>query len=217
MPFFSECVSEACWAFNNHVPFICPPVGTKEFRAQTEDTDDDQAIAPTPTTLVSKASTSYPGSKEPEISKRSHSRNSSTYARNIPRRILTPKDSPSTDPRYAPKRHKQRAAKSPFPLSSGVVCLVGKCCRYVSVHAGRDEEDAEVASCAWGGETHNRETDESDEGIGDEDGATDVVVVAEIGGEGHEESGENVLCETGEYWWKLWLIYPIIEAMKLDE
>lgn len=63
----------------------------------------------------------------------------------------------------------------------------------IGVRAGGDEEDAEVASAAGGSETHDGEADESDEGVGDQDGAADVVVVAEVGGGDHEEDGEGVL------------------------
>jgi len=63
----------------------------------------------------------------------------------------------------------------------------------VGVRAGGDKEDAEVASAAGGGEAHDWEADESDEGVGDQDRAADVVFVAEVGGEDHEEDGEGVL------------------------
>lgn len=37
-------------------------------------------------------------------------------------------------------------------------------------------------------------------------------MIAEIGGEGHQESGENVLYKTREYWWKMLLMSPVIET-----
>lgn len=43
-----------------------------------------------------------------------------------------------------------------------------------------------------------------------------MVVIAEIGGKGHEECGENVLYKTREYWWKLLRMSRIIETMMLE-
>ena len=40
-------------------------------------------------------------------------------------------------------------------------------------------------------------------------------MIAEIGGKGHEESGENVLYQTREYLWKLLPMSPIIENTEL--
>lgn len=71
--------------------------------------------------------------------------------------------------------------------------MVCQCGGDVCVRAGGDEEDADVASAAGGGEAHDGEADKSDDGVGDQDRATDMVFVAEVGGEDHEEDGEGVL------------------------
>lgn len=120
---------------------------------------------------------------------------SRTNSRHISRRILSPEDRPTTDPTNAPKPHKKCATQRPLPLSSHIVRLIRQCGRNVSVRACCDEKDAEVAGAAVGCKTHDGQTDEGEEGIGDQDRAANVVAVAEKGGEEHEEDSEDVLRE----------------------
>lgn len=109
--------------------------------------------------IVSKSL--HPGSKA------SHSRNSRTDPRYVSRGILRPEDRPSADPTNAPKGYKHGAAQCAFPLAADVVGLVCQRGGDVGVRTGGDEEDAEVASAAGGGESHDGEADEGDEGVGD--------------------------------------------------
>lgn len=137
----------------------------------------------------------------------SHSRNSRTNPRHVSRGILRPKDCTSTDPTNAPESHKHRTAQCALPLAADVVGLVCQRRGDVGIRTGGDEEDAEIASAAGGGESHDGEADEGDEGVGDEDGATDVEFVADIGREDHEEDCEGILVRMCVSWleWEIFL------------
>ena len=152
---------------------------------EAEHTDDDQAIAPTHSTPISIT--------PPKTQNRNNLRNSSANTRNIPRRILGPIDRPPTNPTHASKPHKQRTRQRTLPLSANIIRLIRQGNGDIGVATGGDEEDAEVADAAGVGEGHDGEADETDEGVGDEDGAADVVSVAEVGGGDHEDGGDGIL------------------------
>lgn len=122
-----------------------------------------------------------------------HLHDGSGYPGHISRGILSSEDRPTTNTPYASKSHEQRTAERSLPLAAHIVCLICERRGDVGVRAGRDEEDAEIADAARGGETHDREADKSDEGIGDKNGAAHVKSVAVVGGENHKYRSQGIL------------------------
>ena len=109
---------------------------------------------------------------------KSNLRNSRTYARYISRLVLRPEDRASTDASNPAESYEQSAAQGPLPLAAYIVGLISQSSGDIGIRARCHEEDAEISGVVGAGETHDWKADESDEGIDDEDGATDVVTVA---------------------------------------
>ena len=77
-------------------------------------------------------------------------------------------------------------------MAPDIVRLIGHGGGDIRICAGRDEEDAEVPGAGVGGEAHDGQTDEGDEGVEDDDGPAHVVLVGEVGGAVHEDAGQDV-------------------------
>ena len=105
---------------------------------------------------------------------------------------MTAEDQGSGNTSDAAETDEAGGAEGSFPLTTDVVGLVGHDGRDVCVDPGCDEEDTEVAHRVLLGETHERETDEGQDTVEDDDGASDVVFVADPGGAEHDDTGERV-------------------------
>ena len=110
----------------------------------------------------------------------------------ITRRILAPKNQTPRNAANATKPHQTRRAKRPLPLAPDIVGLVRHGGGNVGIRARGDEEDAEIAGAGVGGEAHDGQADEGDEGVEHDDGAAHVVLVGQVGGAEHEDAGQDV-------------------------
>ena len=122
----------------------------------------------------------------PEM-QRQHSRNQDHHtirrdrrddARNIFRCVLATEDKAASNAANTTQTSESSRAESSLPLSTDVVCLVGHGGRDISVDACSADEDAEVLDAGIGGEAHDWQTDEGNEGVEDEDGGAGSVLVA---------------------------------------
>lgn len=107
-------------------------------------------------------------------------------------RVLASEDERAGDAADAAKHDKGGRAKGALPLAADVVGLVGQGGRDVGVGAGGDEKDAKVADGRALGEAHDGETNHAEDDVSDNDGAADVVLVADPAREVDDDGGKGI-------------------------
>lgn len=95
----------------------------------------------------------------------------------VPWLILLPEDSAAHDATDAAGADQGRRSKSALPLAADVVGLVGEDARHVGVGGRRGEEDAEVTDSDVCAEAEQSQTDDAEEGVEDDEGTAEVVLV----------------------------------------
>lgn len=121
--------------------------------------------------------------KLPHHTRRNHDRQSRSNNRrintgSITRLILRSKHCTSHNPSNPTRSHESRARKRAFPLSTNVVGLEGENGRDIRIARSSGEKDSKVARSGVGGESQERKTDETEDGVEDDDGAAEVVFVS---------------------------------------
>ena len=120
-------------------------------------------------------------------------RNASIETRVITRSlILRPENQAAGDTTDTTKPDKRRAAESSLPLTTNIVGLEGHDGGDVAVGAGGDEENAKVPNLGIRVESHDGETDEAEHHVEDDNGPTNVVLVASPASEKHNDRSKGI-------------------------
>lgn len=106
--------------------------------------------------------------------------------------ILLAEDERADNATDASEADEGSAAEGSLPLAADVVGLEGHDSGDVCVGSGGDEEDAKVADGRVRVPAHDGQADEAEDHHADDDGAADLVLVAEVAAEEDEEAGDRV-------------------------
>ena len=105
---------------------------------------------------------------------------------------MLPEDETACDTTYTAHTDENGRAESTLPLAADVVCLVRHSGWDVAVCTSRGEEDAKVADVGVAVESHDGKADEAEHHVEDDNGATEVVLVAGPCTGVHDDGGEDV-------------------------
>ena len=106
--------------------------------------------------------------------------------------ILLAEDQGASNTADTTEGDKGSGAEGTLPLTADVVGLVRHGSRNVGVGASSDQENAKVADLGARREAHDGDTNDGQQGVSGDDGAADLVLVADPGAGEHDEAGEGI-------------------------
>ena len=106
--------------------------------------------------------------------------------------VLIAEDSTTNNATDSTRTDQRGRAQRAFPLAADVVSLVGEHAGHVGIARDDGEEDAEVADRVIGGVAKKGKADDAQHSVKEYKGRADVVLVAEVGPQIHNDRGGGV-------------------------
>lgn len=88
--------------------------------------------------------------------------------------------------------NQRSATEGTLPLTTKIIGLEGHGGRNVGIGTSSDEENTKVAYGRASSPTHDRQTNQAQNHVEDDDGATNVILVAHVAGDEHDDTGQHV-------------------------